>query len=124
MMSASDTEAQPISVRRSSDRRKVLKAARITIDNGRTFTTCTMREISEWGARLQITAGQFIPAIFDLVVELDGMRARCEVIWRSEMEIGVRFCAVPVMGKPLRTQVVTSSTQLPTASLRRTHHLH
>ena len=104
---------------RSARRRKVFKAARITVDGGRTYTTCTLKEISDFGAKLQIVQGQVIPSVFDLVVEMDGMRARCDVMRRDGDEIGVRFCSAPTMGQPLRRQVIVPSTMQPASSLRR-----
>lgn len=119
MMAAQEIQTGTANEKRSLLRRKVLKAARITLDGGISHIPCTMREISETGARLQVGNGHAVPSAFDLVVELDGMRARCEVIWRQAGVIGVRFSALPTMGKPLRLQVVASSTPPVAPPLRR-----
>ena len=119
MMANQELPAGHVEDRRSLQRRKVLKAARISSDGGLTHLPCTMREISATGARLQVYEGHMIPSMFDLVVELDGMRAQCEVIWREAGEIGVRFRTPPTMGKPLRLQVVVSSDARAVSTLRR-----
>jgi hypothetical protein len=121
MFAAEIDEDNSFPERRWGRRRKVLKTARITIDGGRTFIICSLREVSEYGARLQIAYGQIIPKVFDLVVEIDGMRATCEVMWRDGTAIGVRFCSKPLMGQPLRKQVVQSSSLPSVSSIHRRH---
>jgi hypothetical protein len=121
MFAAQIDEDNDFPERRSGRRRKVLKTARITVDGGRTFKFCCLREISEYGAKLQIAYGQVVPNVFDLVVELDGMRATCEVMWRHGLVIGVRFYSKPLMGQPLRKQVVQSSSLPAVSSIRRRH---
>jgi hypothetical protein len=53
---------------------------------------CRIKDISTGGARLAHGLSDEIPAEFLLSLSRDGkVRRRCEVRWRTEKEIGVRF---------------------------------
>jgi hypothetical protein len=108
------------SERRSAPRRRVLKGAVITF-NERTFSyACTLKNISDTGARLQVGDSIAIPCRFDLVVEIDGMEVSCAVAWRLKGELGVRFISAPRYSLPTRIQVLSQSNPTPPqGSLRR-----
>lgn len=72
---------------RSAPRRRVLKAAAISFGGG--AISCTVRNISDNGASLEVVSPIGIPD--SIVLELEGDRRRCRVIWRKEKRIGVRF---------------------------------
>ncbi len=48
-------------------------------------------DISSSGARLHIHDPASLPDRFRLRVESEGIDEMCEVVWRREEEIGVRF---------------------------------
>lgn len=75
--------------RRSVPRHRVLKGAHISFDNGGAIS-CTVRDISEKGARLKVASIIGIPDRFTLVTD-DHAHHPCTIIHRSEKEIGVRF---------------------------------
>ena len=56
---------------------------------------CTVRDISETGARLHVENGDHIPDVFRLNLEHEGFSIECIVVWRSETEVGVIFEAAP-----------------------------
>jgi len=72
---------------RSTPRRRVLKAATIAFGGG--AISCTVRNLSEYGASLDVTSPIGIPDVFSLV--MDSGPQHCRVIWRKERRIGVRF---------------------------------
>lgn len=74
--------------KRSSLRQRVLKAG--TIEFGGGAIDCTVRNISESGAALDVTSPLGIPERFTLVVS-DGMHRACRIVWRKEKRIGVKF---------------------------------
>lgn len=98
-------------------RRRTLKAGVIAF-NGHFMTyNCTVREISDTGARVRVDDVMGIPNHFDLIIELDAVEYACEAIWRRQGEIGVRFIGPPRLKARTRAQVVTSvatSAQKPT----------
>jgi hypothetical protein len=59
------------------------------------------------------------PDTFELIIDIDGFEARCEVVWRKTSEVGVRFLGAPRMVAPKRTQVINPMLPTPKASLRR-----
>jgi hypothetical protein len=74
---------------RIAPRRRVLKAGSISFGGG-TFD-CTVRNISDTGAALEVVTPLFIPDKFTLIVPSDGLSRPCRVMWRRERRIGVSF---------------------------------
>ena len=83
MMTAPDSE------QRSTQRRTTLKGGKIVFNGGRSTIDCTVRNISETGAALDVQSPLGIPTEFTLVTETDSRP--CRVVWRKEKRIGVRF---------------------------------
>jgi hypothetical protein len=80
----------PAAERRQAPRRRVLKAAQISISDRAPKLGCTARNGSATGACLEIgstTVG--LPTHFTLV--LDGLRHSCRVTWKTETRMGVAF---------------------------------
>ncbi|RQH07710.1 MULTISPECIES: PilZ domain-containing protein [unclassified Bradyrhizobium] len=75
--------------RRSKSRHRVLKAG--TIEFGGGAIDCTVRNLSDTGAALDVTSPVGIPQYFTLFVQADGTHLSCTVVWRKEKRIGVRF---------------------------------
>jgi PilZ domain len=104
---------------RGSPRRRVLKAG-IAASNDRHLTAaCTVRDISDTGARLRLESSLGVPDTFELIIETDGFEADCEVVWRSKNEVGVRFLGAPRRVATKRAQIVTPLVPASTQSLRR-----
>ena len=72
---------------RIASRHRVLKAGSIQFGGG--SIDCTVRNISDTGAALDVTSPLGIPAQFTLVT--DGNHLPCRVVWRKEKRIGVAF---------------------------------
>lgn len=74
---------------RISLRHRVLKAG--TIEFGGGCISCTVRNVSDTGAALDVISQMGIPDSFDLVIAADRVRKRCRVVRRKEKRIGVAF---------------------------------
>jgi hypothetical protein len=74
---------------RTTLRRRLLKTGRITFGGG--AIDCTVRNLSEAGAALDVTTPVGIPDRFTLLIEADHRHLPCRVIWRKEKRIGVHF---------------------------------
>ena len=72
---------------RTAPRHRVLKGARIEFGGG--AIDCTVRNLSDGGAALDVTSPLGIPTEFTLVTD-SGPR-RCRVVWRKEKRLGVTF---------------------------------
>lgn len=103
---------------RSAPRRKQLKSGIIAFHERHSTLPCVVREISDTGARLDVDQSN-VPDTFLLIIELDGLEAACEVIWRRGARIGVHFTAPPRIGTPRRIQVVRPTLAPETPSLRK-----
>jgi hypothetical protein len=75
---------------RAAPRRRLLKAGRISFGGGAAID-CTVRNLSETGAELEVISPVGIPARFTLVIEAAHIHVPCRVVWRKETRIGVRF---------------------------------
>ena len=104
---------------RRDPRRRVLKGATVAYNNRHCTISCTIRDISSGGARLTAISSVDIPDTFELIVELDGLEAECEVVWRYGKDIGVRFLSSLKQSTPKRDQVVAAARPHEKVSLRR-----
>lgn len=74
---------------RAAQRRRLLKAGTISFGGG--VIDCTVRNLSETGAALDVISPVGIPDRFTLVVDADRSELPCRIVWRKEKRIGVRF---------------------------------
>ena len=86
---------------RRTPRLRSLIAARIVFNNGQSTFECLIRDLSESGAKLAISALAPVPDTFDLIIPRDNRIHRARAMWRRANELGVRFeepsseCASP-----------------------------
>jgi len=74
---------------RAALRHRVLKAGTIEFNGG--AIDCVIRNISDTGAALEVTSPVGIPETFNLVISGDHTTRPCQVAWRKERRIGVKF---------------------------------
>ena len=75
---------------RIAPRFRLSKAAQI--DYGGDKTPCTIRDLSETGAAIEVSdLSAMIPEAFTLVVPEDKLKLPCRVVWRKAYKIGVSF---------------------------------
>jgi hypothetical protein len=74
---------------RIASRRRVLKAGSIEFGGGE--FECTIRNVSESGAALEVLTPLYIPDRYTLVVQSEQSKRACRVIWRKQKRIGVTF---------------------------------
>jgi hypothetical protein len=98
---------------RRAPRRRVLKSAIVAFNQRHSTLSCAVRDLSDAGALLRLSEAAHVPQKFELIVELDGLEADCEVVWRRGRDLGVRFSAPPRKTEPKRTQTVASQTAAP-----------
>ena len=104
---------------RATPRRRVLKSGIIAFNDRYSALPCTVRNLSTTGAHLRADGSINTPNTFELLVELDGFEANCEVLWRKDKDIGVRFLSAPRMVPPKRAQVVNALVPTQPPTLRR-----
>ncbi|WP_342726684.1 PilZ domain-containing protein [Bradyrhizobium sp. B097] len=74
---------------RAVQRRRMLKAGTISFGGG--AIDCTVRNLSDTGAALDVISPVGIPDRFTLVMDTDHSQLPCHIVWRKENRIGVRF---------------------------------
>jgi hypothetical protein len=75
--------------KRTSERRRALRAGKIVWNKGGSVIDCTVRNISKTGALIGVLSAITVPEEFEL--RWDDNVQRCMVIWRKPDRIGVKF---------------------------------
>jgi hypothetical protein len=66
-------------------------SARIIFNKGAATLDCTLRNLSETGAAIEVASTVGVPEEFDLVLLADKSVHRCHVVWRSMGRLGLHF---------------------------------
>jgi hypothetical protein len=75
---------------RIAQRHRVLKGGTIAF-NGAAGISCTVRNVSNTGAALDVISPVGIPQSFTLVIDGNEASRPCHVVWRTEKRIGIAF---------------------------------
>jgi PilZ domain len=90
---AGDSNAQQavptMEQKRAALRQRVLKSGTIEFNGG--TIDCTVRNVSETGAALEVASPVGIPSEFNLLISGTRGSRPCQVMWRKENRIGVAF---------------------------------
>jgi hypothetical protein len=81
--------------KRKAPRRRVLKGGKIVFADAMRVIDCTIRDLSEDGARLMIANTVGVPDTFMLYEQAKGMLHPASVIWRQADAVGVKFDGPP-----------------------------
>lgn len=76
--------------KRSDQRQKVLKSARIVLDDLQSVE-CTLRDVSATGAKLILKKPDDVPDTFRLLFSADSTIRPVKVMWRKPDSVGVHF---------------------------------
>ena len=74
---------------RIAPRRRMFKAG--TIEFGGDGIDCTVKNLSETGAALEVLSPLYIPDRFTLSVPSDEIKRSCHVVWRKQRRLGIAF---------------------------------
>jgi PilZ domain len=78
--------------RRRVQRTRVLKAAKsLLMNNSTSLLDCSVRNLTNLGACLQISSPLGIPQQFDVTFDYARTRRPCRVIWQTSKQLGVEF---------------------------------
>jgi hypothetical protein len=86
----SSRESRSPEARRSKRTRTFLQA-RISYGDGAISAECTVNQLSDVGARINIAGSIALPDAFDIVIPQKGTSRRARLIWRNEDQVGVAF---------------------------------
>ena len=80
------------SERRKTPRQDMQWKALIVGDGGSVVGECMVVNVSAAGARLLLPPSMEVPDSFALILAtIGGVRRKCEVTWRSDESVGVKF---------------------------------
>ena len=74
---------------RISRRKRILKTGLIEFVGS--AIECTVRNLSETGAAIEVVTPLYIPERFTLVIQSEQMRRPCTVVWRNAKRMGIAF---------------------------------
>ena len=77
--------------KRGARRARVLKRAKVVYPNNRTVVDCTLRDLSEQGARILCGDPAVLPNEFQLVFTAERQARDARVVWRRPDQVGVMF---------------------------------
>ena len=89
-----------MSEQRNQSRQRVFKAGKIVVKQGASVFDCTVRNLSDEGACVDLGTTLGVPDCFVLNIEADRISRACQVVWRTERRIGVRFPEPPCLPQP------------------------
>jgi diguanylate cyclase (GGDEF)-like protein len=72
--------------------RKVLKAGSIVFNRGGSSIDCTVRRLSDTGAKLDVISSEGVPPRFKLRIEADDFSRACEIVGKEDKHLEVAFC--------------------------------
>ena len=75
---------------RQQKRVSTLKKGRIVFNNGHCAVDCTVRNISDIGAGLQLPGYVDLPAMFTLIIK-GGAERECAVVWSANDKLGMHY---------------------------------
>jgi hypothetical protein len=105
--SANDTPASGAAAagaeHRRGQRRRMLKAGKIVVSDS-SMIDCTIRDISEGGARIVFAGPTQLPDGFWLMIVTEAKMIPAELLWQRGLAAGIRFtgperAAPPIMHK-------------------------
>ena len=80
-------------------RKRVLLQGCIVYEKGAKTVNCSIKDITDQGARVALPTDQMCPDSFFLIAINQGLAHQAHVIWRRAREIGLRFeQSFPVAG--------------------------
>jgi PilZ domain len=105
-----DDDINSVDPRRSPRVRTFLQA-RVSYGDGAISTACTVNQLSDIGARINIPAAFSLPDTFEIAIPQRGISRRVKLVWRKDDQAGVDF-----VGDEEREQI--SATSDPTARIK------
>lgn len=104
-------QLQAVGEERYTRRQRVLLKGVVAWNDEFSSASCTVRDLSETGAKIQLESPAAIPANFVLHVEVGGWKAECERVWLEGLMMGVRFTSERQRSRLHRDQMLKPSEE-------------
>jgi len=89
--SASKTETVVETENRAERRRRALKSGNVLFNGGYMSYACTIRNLTDNGAMVEMETTGGIPTEFDFRIKGDARRYKAKIIWREPRKMGLQF---------------------------------
>ena len=86
--------------RRNCERSKVFLGAQLRVSEYFEPAECVVRDISAFGARLQLRDGRNLPRNVNLFIPSRNVRVTADVTWRHDNFVGVAFVSIAAPASP------------------------
>ena len=83
-------DIKSIESRRAARVRTFLQA-RVSYGDGAISTSCTVNQLSDVGARLNIAGAFSLPETFEIAIPQKGLTRRARLVWRKDDQAGIDF---------------------------------
>ena len=93
MADPNSPELPPVVDGRRAVRKRVILGAKVLYNEGAFSLDCRIRDISDGGARIVLSASSIIPTRVVLVDVRNSIAYEAEVVWLKAPEFGLRFLA-------------------------------
>lgn len=77
--------------RQDSERRKAFVPGKVVVQNPPFSSYCTVRDLSNGGAKLAFGSIPKLPDIFELQIPSQGKAHEVEIRWQRGLQVGVQF---------------------------------
>ena len=85
-------QAEPDSdERRKEGRSKTLRNAKIIFNNKMSVVNCIVRDITSNGCQIRVESTTTLPKFFTLHIMNGDIKRECEVAWRNQTTMGLKF---------------------------------
>lgn len=85
---------------RLARRQRVLKQGKIVFANNMSIVDCTIRDMSETGAKILCGDQVGVPNEFRLMTMSDNLIRDVKVMWRRGDQVGIKFTSAPRRAPP------------------------
>ncbi|WP_027552604.1 PilZ domain-containing protein [Bradyrhizobium sp. Cp5.3] len=75
--------------KRAAQRHRVFKGGTITFESS--GIACTVRNMSDGGAAIDLDGSVMLPPSFTLSITRDNFVRNCRTVWRNDTRIGIAF---------------------------------
>lgn len=104
MGDVSPSNASSEANKRQSARKKSFLRGKIAYGNGAHSFDCTIRDLSNTGARIDLPLEQIVPKHFVLIDMRNGNAYEAEVKWRTRSQIGMSFARSFTLDGPISSE--------------------
>jgi hypothetical protein len=116
IVSDSPADAHPVEARRSI---RVVLQARASYGDGAISTQCTVNELSDSNARINIASSFSLPETFDISIPQRGISCRARLVWRRGDQAGIDFLeADPALSTTIDPTVRIKTLEAENAKLK------